>query len=597
MMAISPRPGNADLVSIDLEVDGRRIKDVYRIAQIQVTMAINPIPVARIMILDGSAVDRTFEVSETTDFIPGGEIVIKAGYHQARQVIFTGVIVKHGIKMDGQGRTFLVLTCKDRAVRMTIARSSERYVKKKDSDVITGLIRKAGLKADVEPTKVVHELLVKQYSSDWDYIVTRAEVNGQLVIVDGGRVAVKAPAFKPPAELVVRLGDTVADLDAEIDALSQLPTVTSRAWDPAKQQVASRDAAEPKVNKQGNIDGKALVKVLDLKDFELQSFAPLPLPELQAWANAQLLKSRLSRLCGRVSFPGNNKPKPGQLIELEGLGARFNGSAFISSVRHTIGPGEWITQVGFGLSPHWFAGEHAGIEAPPAAGLRPGVGGLQIATVKQIHDDPAGERRIKVSLPMMAAGDNDIWVRLASPYAGSGMGICFLPEPGDEVVLGFLNDDPVAAIVLGSLHSKGRAAPCVPDEKNRNKAIVTSSQMKISFDDVDKNLQIETPGGQMITLSDQNQSITITDSNKNKIVMDAGGISLDSPKDITLKAGGSVQVEATAGIDLKTQGDVGIQGMNTNITADVALAAKGQASAELSASGQTTVKGAMVMIN
>ena len=172
-----------------------------------------------------------------------------------------------------------------------------------------------------------------------------------------------------------------------------------------------------------------------------------------------------------------------------------------------------------------------------------------------------------------------------------------MPEVGDEVVLGFLNDDPVSAIVLGSLHSSAREAPYVPDEENTNKAIVTNSQMKISFDDVAKNLQIETPGGHVITLSDENQSITIKDSNENEVLMDSSGISLDSPSDISVKAGGSVKVEGTAGIELKSPADVEVKGLNTNLSADVALSAKGQASAEFSASGQTTVKGAMVMIN
>ncbi len=596
-MATSPRLGKADLVSIAVLVDGKRIRDVYRVAQIQVTKEINRIPVAKVMINDGSAVDETFAISESDDFVPGKEIEIKAGYHGDNETIFQGIIVKHSIKVNGPGRSFLVLTCNDKAVKMTIARSSARFSDKKDSDVMADLVRKAGLTAEVEATKVSHEQLIQHNASDWDYLVTRAEINGQIVIVDSGRVTIKVPAYQPAADLVVGFGDTVADIDAEIDALSQLPTVTCKAWDPAEQTVASEDSEEPSVNDQGNIDGKKLVKVLDLGSFELQSFGPIPPTGLQTWANAQLLKSRLSRIRGRVTFPGNAKPQPGRLLELAGLGARFNGSAFISSVQQTIEPGEWTTQVGFGLSQRWFAEERSGIEAPPAAGLRPGAGGLQIATVKQIYEDPEGERRIKVSLPMIASADDDVWVRLASPYATSNAGICFMPEVGDEVVLGFLNDDPVSAIVLGSLHSSAREAPYVPDEDNTNKAIVTNSQMKISFDDVAKNLQIETPGGHVITLSDENQSVTIKDSNDNKFHMDSSGISLDSLSDISVKAGGSVKIEATAGIELKSQADVNVKGMNTNLSADLALTAKGQASAEFSAAGQTTVKGAMVMIN
>ena len=56
-------------------------------------------------------------------------------------------------------------------------------------------------------------------------------------------------------------------------------------------------------------------------------------------------------------------------------------------------------------------------------------------------------------------------------------------------------------------------------------------------------------------------------------------------------------MDATSKISITSKSDVGIDGMNANIQAKVGATVKGNATAELSASGQTTVKGAMVMIN
>jgi Rhs element Vgr protein len=577
-------------------VDGSAIKDVYQVTRVQVTKAINRIPVAKVVILDGSAVEETFEISESNDFVPGKEIEIKAGYHGENTTIFKGIIVKHGIKVRNDRSSFLVLTCNDKAVKLTVARTSEQFVEKKDSDVIKGMLAKAGLEADVESTAKEHEQQIKHYASDWDYLVTRADVNGRIVIVDDGRVSVKTPEYKSP-ELVVRYGDTLTAIDAEIDARSQLPTVKSQAWDPADQKVESQESREPEVNKQGNLSGKKLVDVLELRSYELQSCTSIPKQNLTQWANAQMLKSRLARIQGNVTFPGSAKAKAGTLIELKGLGSRFNGDAFVSSVQHDIEAGEWTTEVGFGLSQRWFTEEREHIEAPAASGLLPGARGLQIATVKQIHDDPEGQRRIKVVMPMVASGGDGVWVRLASPYATSDAGMFFMPEVDDEVVLGFLNDDPVSAIVLGSLHSSARKAPYEPDDKNTNKAIVTNSQMKIWFDDTKKNLQIETPGGHVYTLSDENKSITIKDSNNNRIQMDSSGIRMESPGNVFVKAGGNIRIEGAGGISLESPADVGIKGLNTNVKAEAALSAEGQASAEVTSTGQTTVRGTMVMIN
>ena len=154
-----------------------------------------------------------------------------------------------------------------------------------------------------------------------------------------------------------------------------------------------------------------------------------------------------------------------------------------------------------------------------------------------------------------------------------------------------------SAVVLGSLHSSARPAPVQPDEENTYKVIVTNSQMKISFDDVKKILQIETPGGHVVTLSDEEKTITILDSNSNKMQMSESGVTLDSPGDISVKATGSISIEGQAGVTVKSPADVDVEGLNTTVKAQVGLTAQGQATAEFSASGQTTVKGAIVMIN
>lgn len=79
--------------------------------------------------------------------------------------------------------------------------------------------------------------------------------------------------------------------------------------------------------------------------------------------------------------------------------------------------------------------------------------------------------------------------------------------------------------------------------------------------------------------------------------MDSSGISLSSAKDIKLKAKGTITMDATSKISATAKQDVSLEGLNVKVQAKVGATVKGNATAELSASGQTTVKGAMVMIN
>jgi uncharacterized protein involved in type VI secretion and phage assembly len=285
------------------------------------------------------------------------------------------------------------------------------------------------------------------------------------------------------------------------------------------------------------------------------------------------------------------------VVQLAGLGARFNGKAFISRVTHRIEQGDWVTEAEFGLSPRWFVEEQSNIEAAPAAGLLPAIHGLQIGKVKKIHEDPDGQTRIQVDVPMIAASGDGVWARIASPYATNKAGIFFMPEIGDEVVLSFINNDPSFPVIVGSLYSSQRTSPFTPDQPNTNKAIVSNSQLKITMDDVKKVIEIRTPGGHIVTMSDDKKSVTIVDSNSNKMEMTSSGISISSPGDINIKATGQIQMQAQTNISIKATADLSLEGLNVSAKAQVALSAQGQAQAELSASGQTTVRGAMVMIN
>jgi uncharacterized protein involved in type VI secretion and phage assembly len=279
------------------------------------------------------------------------------------------------------------------------------------------------------------------------------------------------------------------------------------------------------------------------------------------------------------------------------LGTRFNGNVFVSSVHHEVADGNWITEVSFGLAPDWFA-QRPDVVAPAVGGLRPGVHGLQIGVVSKLDADPGAERRVQVSMQNLgSAAVQTVWARLALFHASNGFGAFFVPEIGDEVVLGFLDDDPSSPVILGSLYSSKHAAAYELEAANNTKAIVTRCKSKIEFDEEKKVITITTPGQNKLVFSDDGKSIVMTDQNSNKVELNTSGITLDSPKNIVITAKGSITLDAVGKISLTSKADVASEGLNVTCTGQVGFTAKGNATAELSAAGQTTVKGAMVMIN
>jgi Rhs element Vgr protein len=370
------------------------------------------------------------------------------------------------------------------------------------------------------------------------------------------------------------------DFDAEIDARNQFQKVTSYGWNAADQVIQEMEASDPGVSSHGNVSYDDLAAVIGLSNLELKNGASAPDVALQAWADAKTLFNQFSKIRGRVKFQGIPAVKPNTTLKLEGVGDRFNGNVYVSAIRHQIAEGNWTVDAQFGIDPNWFS-ETVEINDLPAAGLLAGVQGLQIGIVTQLENDPDGENRILVRLPIISGDEQGIWARVSTLDAGSDRGSFFLPEIDDEVIVGFINGDPDHPVILGMMNSSAKPAPLTAADANHEKGFTTRSKMKFIFNDDKKSVVLETPAGKKITVDEDAGIIQIEDDFSNKITMDSAGIALESPKDITIKA----------------TGDVKIDGMNVTITANAQFKASGSAGAELSTGAIAKIQGSMVQIN
>jgi Rhs element Vgr protein len=567
-------------------VDGSEISGEFHVLSVSVTKELNRIPTATIQLQDGEASKATFAASNSDHFIPGKDIEIQFGYRSQNDSIFKGIVVKHGIGIRKSG-SLLTVECRDKAVNMTCGSKSRYLSEKKDSDIMEEIIGSYGLQKDVKPTTPDLKEVTQYESTDWDFLLYRAEANGQVVIISDGKVTVTQPATGDEPVVVVRYGATLLELDAEIDARLQSKGIKARSWNASDQEMLEVEAKEPSTTNNGNLSPSSLADVIGGITHEIRHGGKLSQPELQAWADGQLLKERLAKVRGRAKFQGFAGVMPGKIIEVTGIGERFEGKFYVSGVRQTVSNGNWETDVQFGLSTELFAQKY-NLRPLPAGGLLPAVSGLQIGIVTALENDPDGEDRIQVRLPLVSAAEEGIWTRIATLDAGNKRGTFFRPEIGDEVVVGFLSDDPRHPVVLGMCHSSAKPAPEPAKDDNHRKGYVSREKMQFIFDDEKKVIVLETPGGNKMTLSDEDQGIVFEDQNGNKVTLDNSGIKIESSKDLTLKAAKDIKIE----------------GMNVETKAQTAFKASGTASAEVSGasttikgSATTVIKGGVVQIN
>jgi Rhs element Vgr protein len=583
-----------------VKVAGTAIPDETRIYSINVHQGVNIIPTARIVLLDGDATIGKFEASSSATFEPGKELTIEAGYDATNKQIFKGIITRQSLKIDEHLGASLEVLCRDASIKMSVGRKSATYTKKKDSEILTSIIGNySDLSNDITATTTQWPEQMQYYCTDWDFILTRAEANGMIVIALDGKVSVVKPDADTTSLLTLTYGDNLLSFDAELDAINQLGSTKASAWS-FKDQKLVNGTGSNNYSGAGNLTSKKLSEVVSLSDYELQTAAYLPADDLTNWAKAQMIKSAYAKITGTATCQGTGLLKPGKYLTLAGLGDRFNGDSLISEVYHDIQEGNWTTEVGIGLSPVWFA-EEPDLLAPSASGLLPGIKGLCNGTVKKINEDPDSQYRIQLDMPLLDPKGEGIWARLATFYASSGAGAFFIPEVGDEVVVGFMNEDPRFPVVLGSLYSSTTNKPfqsLEPDEKNSKKVIASKQGIYIEFNDEDKVLTISTPGNNQVVFDDKNKKVTVKDQNSNSLEMSDSGITLKSPKDITLQSDQNVSIKGSQGISLEASGgDVQLKGMNVKATADTQLSLEGSATASLKGGAELKLNAAMVMIN
>jgi uncharacterized protein involved in type VI secretion and phage assembly len=166
---------------------------------------------------------------------------------------------------------------------------------------------------------------------------------------------------------------------------------------------------------------------------------------------------------------------------------------------------------------------------PVPEGIKMPVATSLLARVTQ-NNDPQGQGRVQVEFMTVNDSRSELWLRVMTPDAGSSeqvgknRGFVFIPEKGDQVMIGFEHGDPNRPYVMGSMFHGQNAAG--GGANNAIKSIITRSGIKIVLNDDEKSLHIEDPSGNTWDMDGK------------------GNIAVNAPKNINIDAGETVTLNA-----------------------------------------------------
>ena len=559
---------------VTVKVNGKKIEYPECITCISTNDEYNKISSLEIKAENKLGVFGEVIVSDTKTFTTKSEIEVWIGANVDEEdyCLFKGKITIISLSKKDQ---CLTIKAKHAAEEMTKNRKLRSLENKSDTDIIKEICSEYNIEAFVESTEKSgeQEKIVQYNVTDWDFINIRAEANGLMVYTTPDGIYVKKPNSKNDVVLQAIADDNIIDIQMDNDSRYGHKNYTVHAWNYTEQETD-----ETYINNSDSMsdaessDGEEEATILSMSSQE-NTYAT------ETYQEALSMRNDLSYLRGKITLIGQAPVLPNDVIQIKNIWKKFDTSVIVSRVVQSIDVKEWKTLIEFGYDDTPYVERYDNVIAKPSQGTIPGVNGLQLAKVEGIGNDPLGEERIYIRL--INSTETKLWARIATLDAGNQRGSFFMPEVGDEVIVGFIDDNPNQAVVLGMLHSSQAPNYFQLSDDNHIKGYVSREKIIIQFDDEKKAISIETPGSNKVLISDDEKGISLEDQNGNTLILNDQGITIESKKALTIKAAQ----------------DVTIEGNNVNIKANAQLKAAGTTGAEFSASGNTVVKGAMVQIN
>ncbi len=489
----------------------------------------------------------------------GKRVEIHMGYGNDLRPMMLGEITALEPSFPEGGAPTLRISGYDLSYKMRNNQLDRTFEYVNDSLIVAQIAGEAGLIPVIDPSPFFHRDPVQHSGSDMALLKKLAQANFFEVYVQWDKLYFQFP--RPQTEaIVLEWGKNLSSYSPRISNAGLAGSQIVRSYNEELAQTIVAFAMAADFNPD-NLTEKLGSSALDL----LLSLGRRVLHKekvastLDALAIAQSLMQEIldGMYEGSGSCIGTPDLQAGQYISIQGVGKRFSGTYRIRKATHTIDDGGYHTnfEVTQKSSTSLLPLLRKSLQESPSPNKSEPFYGVVIGKVTKNNDIERGIPlgRVKVSYPWLSEGAESGWARCATPMAGSDIGIYFLPEVGDEVLIAFEQGNLAHPIVIGSLWNAEKRPPANNiNGQNSTRLIKTKSGHTITLDDTTNNekIVIQDKGGSQITMT-QNGSVTISAA-KDLILKAKGSITLDTDRENGTITLGANEVD----VNVKTQMNV-----------------------------------------
>jgi uncharacterized protein involved in type VI secretion and phage assembly len=196
--------------------------------------------------------------------------------------------------------------------------------------------------------------------------------------------------------------------------------------------------------------------------------------------------------------------------------------------------------------------------------------GLVRATVTD-NQDPDTLGRVKVRFHWLGGTSGQqpsAWARVARAQSHAGAGDWFLPDVGDEVLVGFEFNRVESPVVIASLFNEKKTPPKAElngdlneNGKNNLRFIRTKAGHLLCFDDLEgeESIRLQDAQNNRLLIESAKGRVTLEDSHGNRLCLEDSSVSLQDKSGNAFEIkGGEISIRSTSSVKIEAAGKVEI---------------------------------------
>ena len=432
-------------------------------------------------------------ISENSKKWLGESIVVKA----ANTPIFVGVVTNVQLHREGSDFGCIIVSGYSATYRMETAHSCFSWNDRTIGDVVKKLCEQAKVQLELNPAfKETKDFICQYEESDFDFIRRLAHQYQEWMYFDGTKLIFGKPR-KLADPIRLEYGTTLSSLDIGLQTLARSEQVFSyhSGADREMQRMTpnlayghDKLAGEAFRASLGMFSKPARQHALPRISNETELVNYMGRKQAAETAETHYITAESQvptlRVGSVISLYSSFLERVGNLSE-ESL-----GNFIIIEITHEVSQGSYYK--------NRFKAIPATIKALPSPKVRMPLAETQMATVLS-NADPQGKGRVRVRMNWQTDGMQTGWVRVMTPDGGSSSdvksnrGFVFIPEVGDQVLLGFRHGDPARPYVMGSLFNGTTGGG--GGQGNNCKSLTTRSGSSLKLDDSAGSVTLHDKGG------------------------------------------------------------------------------------------------------